>query len=234
MIRPSVLLAAAASLTLGAAAAPAIAAPQKPQPAIPGAPPGQKAVKASRAFRYLDMFLKVPAADRSKIRVNFYLHHDGRPAAGYHPVLHQGGVETPLPLDASGRFLRTPNLAQLKDKDAFIVIDAPPEASFNASISIEANVKPAQEMSTAEIDASLRSIATVLQKAVGPLAFMAPPFTRATFAQAGSGVAISASGAETALPLDHGAPVYDTGVQRGAVRLRFTRTPSKIDLSPSK
>ena len=230
------LFAAVAALVVAASlTAPAFAGrPAKPQAAIPGAPPGMKAVKASRAFRYLDVFLRVPASDRSKIRVNFYLRHDGRPAAGFHPVLHQGGAETPLPLDGAGRFLRTPTLAQLQDKDAYIVIDAPPEANFAASVAIEANVRTAQEMSAQEVEGSLRSIGAILQRAVGPLAFMAPAFTRATFMGAVSGVAISGSGAETPLPLDHGNPVWDTSVQKGVVRLRFARTPSKVDLSPAK
>lgn len=234
-VRPLLRMTAAAAAVFAIAASTvAQAGPSKAQAPIPGAPAGQKAVKASRAFRYLDVFLKVPAADRSKIRVNFYLRHDGRPAAGYHPVLYQGGAQTPLPLDASGRFLRTPTLAQLRDKDAFIVIDAPSDANFSAGVAIEANLKPAQEMNAQEVDASLRSVGVVLQKAVGPLAFMAPAFTRASFPQAGSGVAISAAGAETPLPLDHGAPVYDPTVQRGAVRLRFEHVPSKVDLSPAK
>lgn len=229
MTRILLLSLAAAALLAGAVPARAAEAPMV-------GPEGQKAVKASRAFRYLDVFLKVPPAYRSKIRVSVYLRHDGKPAVGYHPVLIQsGGQRTPLPVNAQGRLETLPTLEQLQDKGALLTIDAKPEESFSAGLSIEPNMRPAQEMSAAQIDESLRSIPVILQKAVGPLAFLAPAFTRASFPRAVSGVAVSADGKETPLPTNEaGAPVYDMGGQKGAVRLRFAHVPARVELSPAK
>ncbi|CAN5240533.1 hypothetical protein BH09PSE2_BH09PSE2_15870 [soil metagenome] len=178
--------AAASSLTL------AIAAPALAQAPAAAAAEG-KSVGATKAFRYLDKFLEVPASQRSKIRVNFYLKRDGRAAVGLHPVLVDGDQRTPLPLSASGRFERLPTLDQLRRKPT-LVIDAPADAKLSNKVEIEAEVKRGTEIDAAEVTEAIRQVGGVVRSTVGALAVLMPA-VRASFPGAGSGVAINASGA---------------------------------------
>ena len=190
-----------------------------------------KSVGATKAFRYLDKFLEVPAAQRSKIRVNFYLLRNGAPAVGLHPVLVDGDVRTPLPLAASGRFELLPTLEQMQRKPQ-LVVDAPADAKLSNRIEIEAIVNSGPDIDAAEVTAAIRQVGGVVRATVGALAVLMPA-VRASFPGGGSGVAINASGGETPLPVVGGVPVFDPAVQKGAVRLHFTRTPSKVDLTPA-
>jgi hypothetical protein len=194
--------------------------------------PAQKTVQATKVFRYLDKFYQVSPADRSKLKVSFYLRDGTRSAYGHHPVLVDGDQRTPLPLAPDGRFERLPTLEQLLRKP-LLVIDAPPDARFHNDIEITAAIKPAQEIDAAEVKLAIGQVGAVLRDTVGALAILAPPI-RASFPGAGWGVAVSASGAQTPLPTVGDIPVYDPGVQRNAVKLRFAHPPLKVDLTPAK
>ena len=209
-----------------------LAATALPAVAQEAGAPGQKTVQATKVFRYLDRYFETPAADRSKLRVVFILTKDGRPAVGYHPVLIDGDQRTPLPLAADGRFERLPSLEQLRRKP-MVAIDAPTDAKFGATIDIQSTVRPAQEMDAREVALSIQQVGRVTHDVVGALSILMPS-VGASFPGGGAGVAIFASGAETPLPTRHGAPFYDPGATKGAVKLRFSRTPSKVDLAPTK
>ena len=213
---------ALAAALLVAAAAPATASAQAPD---------VKTVQVTKVFRYLDKFLEVAPDKRSKIRVNFYLRRGSGSAAGLHPVLIDGDQRIPLPLSADGRFERLPTLDQLNRKVMFSV-EAPAGVKLSNKVEIEAVVKRGPEMDAAEVTEAIRQVGGVVRATVGALAVLMPAVS-ASFAGAGSGVAINASGAETPLPVVAGAPVFDPSGQKGAVRLRFTRTPSKVDLTPA-
>ena len=218
----SILLAAA---LVASAAPPALA--QEPDPA------GQKVVQVTKVFRYLDTFLEVPFEQRSKIKVVFQLLRDGSPAPGLHPALIDGEQRIPLPLSATGRFERLPTLDQLHRK-LKLMVDAPQDAKLGMNITIESAVPPAQEMSAADVATSIAQVNGTVKSAVGALAILAPKFVKASFPGGGSGVAITADGRQIPLSTGKkGAPTYQPDVQKGAVKLRFSRTPSKVDLLPA-
>ena len=219
----SVALLAAAALALTTASAFAEDA----------APAGQKVVQVTKVFRYLDTFLEVPLEQRSKIKVVFQLMRDGKPAVGLHPVLLDGDQRIPLPLSATGRFERLPTLDQLNRK-LKLSVDAPADAKLGIGIAIESAVPPAQEMSAPDVATSISQVNGTVKSAVGALSILAPKFVRASFTGAGSGVAIAADGRQTPLPLGKkGAPIFEPAVQKGAVKLRFAKVPSKVNLLPA-
>ena len=87
----------AALLALTVAAAPAAAA--------------DKLADVKKVLPYLDAYLKLPPAERSRFTVAYCMRQDGKPLTA--PLwLVDGGERTPLPLRADGRLERLPTLAQ--------------------------------------------------------------------------------------------------------------------------
>jgi hypothetical protein len=59
-----------------------------------------KTVPATNVFPFLEALLKLPPADRARIKVTYALRRDGRPAAGVKAVLIEAsGARTPLPIN---------------------------------------------------------------------------------------------------------------------------------------
>ena len=81
--------------------------------ALPAAA-SDKLVDPKKVFRYLDEYQKLPAAERSRFRINYYLHVGPQPLTA--PVwLVEGAKKTQLPLRATdGRVERLPTSAQLE------------------------------------------------------------------------------------------------------------------------
>ena len=211
MMRPLPLILAAA--VLASTAGPAFA---------------EKSVEATRALPFLDKFLKVPPAQRSRLKLSYAVRHDGKPQPDLRAVLvERGGARTPLPVDEEGYFERLPTLAQL-EADPAIVFDVPVGWKMSTMMTFGTQLKPAQDYDARELAATVAEANTVIGKAAGIAALMAPKMTGVIFPKAVSGSVVFADGHSAPLPKTNEFPYFRPADHQGAVRVKLTRTPTKV------
>ncbi|HWE44749.1 MAG TPA: hypothetical protein VG407_01865 [Caulobacteraceae bacterium] len=109
------------------------------------AAPPEKSVPVSKAFPYLENYLKLPPAERSRFTLGYFLTLGGKPATNVKVWLVDGGKRTALPVGAEGQMQRTPNLGEL-ERNATVVLDAPPTTKFRLQLQVEPLVPRGVEM----------------------------------------------------------------------------------------
>ena len=193
-----------------------------------------KLVPATKVFSFLEAFLKVPAAERARLKVSYALRRDGKPAPGIKAVLVEAsGARTPLPMDGEGRFERTPTLAQLQAK-AQIAFDVPAGDKFGVAMQLDPVLKPATDYDARELIATVAESNAAIRKAAGAMAMMAPQMEGLTFLKAESGTAVFPDGSTKPLPASAGAVIFEPNAFKGATRVRLGRTPAVIDYYDKK
>lgn len=193
-----------------------------------------KVAPAGKVFAFLEAFLKVPPAERSRIRLSYALLRDGKRATGVKATLIEaGGIRTPLPIDAEGRFERTPTLAQLQAK-AQVSFDLPADAKLGSTMILDPVLKPAVEYDARELVATVEESNRAIRKAAGPMALMAPQMDGLTFKAVDSGVAIFPNGSSKPLSAGAGGVVFQPNQFKGASRVRLAKTPTVVDYFVTK
>jgi len=207
--RRTLLLAAAAATMAGSALA------------------AEKVIEAKKMFPYLEAFLKLPAAERTRFSPTYVIRQDGHPATQA-MWLVEGATRTPLRL-VEGRVQRLPTLAQLES--AKVAIDADPATKFSVAMDVLPAAPPAAEMDARDLAASVAQAEAGVRKLAGPMGFMAPKITEALFHGASGGELRFADGRRAALPLDKGVPAFSPAKAPGAVSVRFAKPPAWVELN---
>lgn len=187
-------------------------------------------VKISKAYPYLDAFLKLPAAQRSRFHPAYYLTIAGKPPTGLHAVAIDGAVRTPVVIDADGRLAHLPTLAQLQGETMF-QIDAPAETKIGIRLEIQATMTPASQLDCRELALAIGQAGAAVKAIAGPMAFAAPKITTAEFPGGVGGVALLPDNRRYPLTMGKVGPVYDPAKAPGAVTVSLTHAPSRILLS---
>lgn len=188
-----------------------------------------KVAPATKVFSFLEAFLKVPAAERSRIKLTYALMREGKRATGVKATLIEAnGVRTPLPIDSEGRFERTPNLAQLRGK-AQVGFDVPADTKLSSTMMLDPALKPAAEYDARELVVTVEDSNKAIRKAAGPMALMAPQMDGLKFLAVESGVALFPNGSSKPLPAGAGGVVFEPDLFKGASRVRLAKTPSAVD-----
>jgi hypothetical protein len=188
----------------------------------------EKTAPTDKVFMFLDKFLNVPPADRTRLKLAYAIRRDGQPTPNLKATLvEKSGARTPLPINADGYFERLPTLAQLQG-DASIVFDVPPDTKLGSSMSFATQLKPATEYDVRELAATVSEANTVIGKAAGAMAFMAPKMTGVAFHKAETGVIVFADGHTQPLPQMKETPYFRPADNQGAVRVKLTKTPTKV------
>ena len=193
---------------------------------------GQKSVEAGKVFPFLENYLKLPAPERNRFTLAYYMTRDGKPAANQKGWIGAGATRTPVSTGPDGRVLCLPTLAQLQAK-APLVLDAPESAKFGMNMVVEAAMRPGLELDAAELAMAIAQAAQGAKKAAGLLGVMVPKFEVAAFKGVSSGSAVMADGKVVALPVLKGTPVYNPAKLKGARALKFAKAPSQIILAPA-
>jgi hypothetical protein len=187
-----------------------------------------KAVEIGKLFPYLDLYLGIPAADRTRFTMAyFYKLTAGGPLTL--TLVAADGTRTPLPVGPDGRVSRLPTLADIKSK-AKIEMTAPTGSSFKGEIAMLARVAPAATMSAADLAAAVSQCQMAIKAKAGLIGFAAPKIKRVVLHGAGSGTAIDAKGAARPLPMAKDGPAYDPELMPGIVTLKLARAPGRIEL----
>jgi hypothetical protein len=209
-MRPLALILAAAVL---AAASPAFA---------------EKSVEATKALPFLDKFLKVPPAERTRLKLTYAVRHEGQKLPTLKATLvERNGARTPLPVDAEGYFERLPTLAQLEG-DPALVFDVPVGWKMRTMMQFGTTLKPGQDYDARELSATVTEANTVIGKAAGVMAIMAPKMTGIAFPKAEGGMVTFAGGRTAPLPIAEGVPYFRPADHKGAVRVKLTKSPVKV------
>ena len=186
-----------------------------------------KLVDPKKVFSYLDAYLKLPAAERSRFKINYYLHIGPQPLTA--PVwLVEGAKRTPIPLRADGRVDRLPTLAQLDA--AMLQFGVDEGTKLGCTVGIETIAAPAMEMDAREVAAALIQAAAGVKKAAGIMAMAMPKLTQVSFPGAPSGEIVMADGKRAPMPLLKGVPSFKPSDFPTAKTLRFPKTPVKTDM----
>lgn len=200
---------------LALAATPALAAAEK------------KTVEVGKAFPYLENYWKIPAAERSRFAVVYYLSRDSKPAVGLTGAIVQGATRTPFSTGAGGRAMRLPTLAQIKAK-AKLELEAPASAKFSVSMVIEPTTRPAAELSAADLALSVTQAAKGAKKVAGLMGMAMPTLDRIVFKGVTAGTVVHDDGRTAPLRVVKGLPVFEPGKLKTAKTLRFARAPSQM------
>jgi hypothetical protein len=209
-----VLIASALAL----AAAPALAA-------------DKKSVEVGKAFPYLENFWKLPAGERSRFTVVYYLKRDGRPAAGLRGAIVLGATRIPVSVGATGRVSPLPTLAQIRG-GAKLEFDVPADTRFSMGMQIEPTARPAAEMSAPDLALAVTQAAKGAKKVAGLMGMAMPTIAAVAFKGVSAGTVVHADGRTAALPVKEGMPFFQPGKLRTAATLKFARAPSQLLLSP--
>ena len=195
--------------------------------AVSPAAAADRLVDPKKVFPYLEAYLKLPAAERSRFKTTYAFRIGAQPLTA--PVwLVEGAARTQLPLAPDGQVTRLPTLAQLQT--AKLQVGVPEGAKVGVTIGIEPLVRPAAEMDAREVAAALAQAAAGVKKAAGVMAMAMPKLTQVSFPGAPSGEVITADGKRTALPMLKGAPSFTPADFPTAKTLRFPKAPAKLDM----
>lgn len=214
--RGLVLSAAALALAPGVSLA---ADKKKPPPA------------AKKVFPYYDLYLGIPAAERTRFVMNYYLRLNDKPATGQGLyVVMPGGTRTLLTQAPDGRITRMPTLAELRDG----VIDADEHKEsdrFSLSMELQPVVRLGETMPAADLAAALDQCNAAIRKKMGVIGFAVPKMEQVIFVGAGSGQAVLTGGKTAPLPAFKAMPFYRPADLAGAQTLKFARAPTRALLA---
>ena len=182
----------------------------------------ERRVPAKKVFPYLDAYLRIPPAQRSRF-TPAYVFIKTRPTALW---LVEGAARTPLPVDAEGRVLRLPNAEQIERGE--ILVSGPDKARYSVRLEMHPLVAPAAEMDAASLSAAVSQASAAAKSLAGPLSFAAPKFSGVLFPGGAQGEVIYANGRRAALPLDKGVARFNPADHPGARVIRFARAPEGL------
>lgn len=189
-------------------------------------------VKLAKAYPLLDLYLKLPPAERNHFALVHYMTRDGKPAAGLHGWIIDGPNKTPVSWAADGRALQAPTLAQMQGS-ATIQFDVPSDAVLKPRWELHPTMAVTAQVDAVAVQAAIAQAAAAVAKLAGPMAMMAPKFSAAQFPGAPSGQAMLATGKALPLPAGKFGPLYEPSKEPGARTIVLARAPSRILLTPA-
>jgi hypothetical protein len=196
------------------------------------AAPPEKSVPVGKAFPYLENYLKMPASERSRFTLGYFLTIGGKPATDVKVWLVDGNKRTPIPIGAEGAVLRTPNLGEL-ERNTMVVVGASPDTKFGLQLVMEPLVPRGAEMDAQALALSAVQADAGVRKAAGVLGFAAPKLTRIYFKGGTGGEAVFADGHAVKLGVLKGFAFYDIEAESGAKTIRFAKAPTIVMIGPA-
>lgn len=188
---------------------------------------------AKKVFPYYDLYLGIPAAERTRFVMNYYLRLNGKPTTGQGLYLVMpGGARVLLTQAADGRITRMPTLAELRDG----VIDADERKEsdkYSLSMELQPVLRLGETVSVADVQAAIDQCNAAIKKRAGVIGFAVPKMEQVLFAGAGSGQALAA-GRATALPVFKTYVAFKPVDHAGAQSLRFGKAPARALLAGGK
>lgn len=191
----------------------------------------QRTFPAKKMFPFLDLYLGIPPADRSRFVLAYYLRRDGKSATGVTlTLIGASGARSTIPIGADGRLLKTPSIIDLK-AGQIVIEKGDPAAKFQLTMEMQATTRMAEALPAGELAAAIAQCRAAIKAKAGVIGFAAPKIEQVAFAGVTGGSAVFADGRVAALPLYKGMPAYDPAAWAGVVSLKFARVPSRALLA---
>jgi hypothetical protein len=188
--------------------------------------------KVKEVFPYWEHFLRIPAADRSRFQLAYYISADGKPLTGVDVYAADGGRREPIAMGAEGR-ARPPSIEFFRSKTAVIEAPAASGRKVGVNMVLQATAASAQELDAAEMVATLAQANAGIRKAAGPIGLVAPKMGRTIFVGALGGEGIAADGRRVRLPMVGNSPYFQPAALPGVRRLVLNKAPTRIALAPA-
>jgi len=186
-----------------------------------------KVVEPRKVFGYLEPYLQLPPAERSRFTMAYYLHVGPQPLTA--PVwLVEGERKIAVPLRADGKVTRLPTLAQLANDKLEVGVDA--NTKLGATLGIEPLMAPAADMDARELAAAIAQAAIGQRKVGGVMALAIPKLKQVGFVGVPSGEVEFGGRRRAPLPLVKGVPTYNPESQPNARRILLPKAPQKLDI----
>ena len=182
----------------------------------------ERRVPAKKVFPYLDAYLRIPPAQRSRFTLS-YQFRAARPEAMW---LIDGETRLTLPVAADGRIGRLPTAAQIDH--AQVLVSGPPKTRYSIALSIEPLIAPAPDLDAAALAAAVAQAAGAIKAFAGPMQFAVPKPDAVSFPGAVGGEVIYADGRRTPLPLEKGVARFAPADHPGARVLHFRTAPGRL------
>jgi len=196
---------------------------------------GVQRIPLSKAFRYLDAYLGLSPALRSRFFLVFLALRNERPAPDLKAaIVDPGGARVPLSLDPQAQVMRLPTLPELKS-DA--VLEVAPGGAFRFATEIRPDVPPSTHIDVPSLDAALGQANVAIAHLAGAFSVVAPRLDTILFPDAGAGQAMLANGRAAPLPMTGAVkalgvvPYFQPSALPGAKVLTLARPPSRIILA---
>jgi|GEM_PF-3434706 len=187
-------------------------------------PPGAPIAKA---FPYLSDYLTMPAAQRDRFRLVYFIRgKDKKPTPKIELV--KNGTTTPVRLGPNGRVVDLPDLAMLRSDARFV---ATPKGQASIGMRVEPVLPRATSLDAAIARESVAETTAAIKKYAGMLGFAVPTIKGIAFEGAGGGRAVFADGSKIALKSVGKAVVYlsNDATMKKAVRIELDRAPEALD-----
>lgn len=184
-----------------------------------------------KVFPYLQAYQSLPAAERSKFRMAYFMTLE--PRSALQVVYVDGALRTPVTLGPEGRVMALPTPEMFSAK-AKVELTATKGAKLKQQLAIEPALRPAAELDARELAAAVRQASVGSKKAAGMLGFAVPKFERVVFRGAAGGQIVDAAGKISPLPVVKGDPVFDPRAYPQARLVRFSKPPRQLILGPAK
>jgi len=182
-------------------------------------------------FKYLDTYYtKIPAADRDRFTLAYYLRQGGAPPPpGTKVFVVQGTQRTQLAMTPSGK-VELPSLALLNSK-ATVMVDKPSSnVKLGFSMGLEPTVHPATQLAASELAAAIDQTNRGIKRAAGVLGMAVPKMGSVRGVGAGSGEVVLADGRRAPLPVLGGAPAFIPASWPNARTVVFATTPTRLEI----
>jgi len=193
---------------------------------------GVQRIPLAKAFRYLELYLGLAPALRSRFHLVFLALRNERPAPNLKAaIVRPGDGAKPLSLDARGEVTQLPTLGDLKS-NAVLEVDG--SGAFRFATEIRPDVAPSTRIDAGELALALGQANVAIAHLAGPFDIVAPRLDIILFPDAGSGQAVLANGRVAPLPVTNAVkalgvvPYYDPASLQGVRALALSRTPSRI------
>lgn len=192
----------------------------------------EKLVPLAKVFPYLEQYLKIPPAQRSRFVVAYRMLQGGKPVSGAKFWIVEGATRTPIALGPDGKVLSLPNLHQVQTGQ--LAAEAPPQAKFGINFDIEPLIIPGADMDAGALAASIDQAQAGAKKAAGLMGFAVPNMERIYFSGVSSGEIVWPDGKRTPMAISHGMPVFDAATGRKAMAVHFAKAPARMSIGPAK
>ncbi len=202
-------------------------------PAVAFADDKKKPAPLKKVFPYYDLYLGIPAAERTKFALVYYLKINGKAAAGQTLwAVSATGVRTALTTGPDGRFTKMPSLADMKT-GTVDAQKAKPTDQYAVSMEMQPLVRLSETVPAADLTAAMEQCNTAIRKRAGVIGFAVPRMEQIVFPN-GAGAVVLAGGNTAPMPLVRTAPAFKPAAHPGAVAVKFSRVPARALMAGGK